>query len=484
MFGGGSGWAGPPAISCALLVLLLPAPLRAQDAPDDAQQLASAMQAAVTRGVRWLSNQQKPEGHWVYDNRPLQLSSYPMQSGVTALCALALIKCGVSPEEETVRKAFEAIHREGFKFTYEVGCILLALEAKAHYDPQRKVIQPPGQEGFVTRERGGKKKKKKKKKARLDPRDLALAKACVEWLVDHQRDTGLWRYSAGSDEDVSNAQYALLGLDAAERLGVSVPKSVYVKAARRLVEIQHPVLDADKDAKLDPFPVPGADRSFRALKKIEAQLLKELKKVDRRFRKLGEDERDRDGYTRAERVATVERKAAERIRSGERRPMVPRGWQYFAPGSGGSAWQRTVTGSLTCSALASLFICKARLEGNSAYRGDLPERVDQALRDGAAWLALHFEVKRNPGAPMHQLYYLYGLERAGVLGLVHRFGKHAWYDEGTRHLLRQQRSNGSWLGTGSTSGPVPDTCFALLFLSRGTTPVVRIPGRVMTGTGR
>ena len=34
------------------------------------------------------------------------------------------------------------------------------------------------------------------------------------------------------------------------------------------------------------------------------------------------------------------------------------------------------------------------------------------------------------------------------------------------------------------SSPVPDTCFALLFLARGTTPVVRIPGRVMTGVDR
>ena len=91
---------------------------------------------------------------------------------------------------------------------------------------------------------------------------------------------------------------------------------------------------------------------------------------------------------------------------------------------------------------------------------------------------------RNPGLGMHQLYYLYGLERAGVLGLVHRFGDHEWFDRGARHLISQQKPNGSWKGSGSTAGLVPDTCFALLFLSRGTTPVVKLPSRVMTGVNR
>jgi hypothetical protein len=398
---------------------------------------------------------------------------------------LTLIKCGVSPEEEAVRKAFELIHAEGFKWTYEVGCILLALEAKASYDPNRKVIQAPGAGGFGTRERGAAKKKKKKRRRGLDPRDRKLGEACVTWLIEHQRETGLWRYSVGSDEDVSNAQYAMLGLDAAERMGLKVPKSVYLKAAERLVEIQHPVLDDDKGKKIDPFPVPGADNSFKHLKKIEAELLKEIKKVEKRFRKLDDGERDKKGYTRKERFETAERKAAEKIsQSMERGKMKPRGWQYFAPGTGGNSWQTVVTGSLTCSALASLFICKARLEGTSGWKGELPGKVNQALRDGAAWMSLHFAVNRNPGTTLHQLYYLYGLERAGVLGLIHKFGKHEWYDLGARQLIRQQKRDGSWKGSASTAGLVPDTCFALLFLSRGTTPVVKIPGRVMTGVKR
>jgi hypothetical protein len=48
-------------------------------------------------------------------------------------------------------------------------------------------------------------------------------------------------------------------------------------------------------------------------------------------------------------------------------------------------------------------------------------------------------------------------------------------------FLSQQKGDGSWHATNGTSGPVPDTCFALLFICRGTTPPVRLPERVMTG---
>jgi hypothetical protein len=77
---------------------------------------------------------------------------------------------------------------------------------------------------------------------------------------------------------------------------------------------------------------------------------------------------------------------------------------------------------------------------------------------------------------------MYGLERAGILGLVPKFGEHDWYDDGCHMFVRSQKSDGSWdAGGEGTVGPVCDTCFALLFLARGTTPVVRIPTRTTTG---
>jgi hypothetical protein len=147
---------------------------------------------------------------------------------------------------------------------------------------------------------------------------------------------------------------------------------------------------------------------------------------------------------------------------------------------------------MTTAGLACLFICKAHLDGTKTGESMKP-KIDQGLRDGAAWVAKHFAVDSNPGNDAggggrvragHVLYYLYGLERAGVFLLVPKFGDHDWYDEGSKHLVGIQKSDGSWdAGDEGTVGPVCDTCFALLFLARGTTPIVRIPTRTATGVG-
>jgi hypothetical protein len=139
---------------------------------------------------------------------------------------------------------------------------------------------------------------------------------------------------------------------------------------------------------------------------------------------------------------------------------------------------------MTASGLACLFICKAHLEGTEPYEGSLKGPIDQALRDGAAWLAKHWTVAENPGYFLHHYYYLYGLERAGILGLVPAFGEHDWFSEGALQLLSSQKEDGSWdARPHGTVGPVCDTCFALLFLAKGTTPIVRLPQRTATGPG-
>ena len=91
---------------------------------------------------------------------------------------------------------------------------------------------------------------------------------------------------------------------------------------------------------------------------------------------------------------------------------------------------------------------------------------DPVLKSGIDWETANFTVLDNPrreGA--HHLYYLYGLERAGMICDLPKFGAHAWYPLGAKQLLAAQKNDGSW-------GPSTDTAFAILFLKRATRSMV------------
>jgi Mg-chelatase subunit ChlD len=128
------------------------------------------------------------------------------------------------------------------------------------------------------------------------------------------------------------------------------------------------------------------------------------------------------------------------------------GWGY---GTGGE------TGSMTCAGVASLVIARHHL-------GVTEPAVDPAVLDGLEWLASTFTVEENPGqgTGSHHYYYLYGLERVGVLAETEFLGEHEWYPVGARHLLKAQHADGSW-----GKDPYLDTCYAILFLRRATLPL-------------
>jgi hypothetical protein len=121
------------------------------------------------------------------------------------------------------------------------------------------------------------------------------------------------------------------------------------------------------------------------------------------------------------------------------------------------------TGSMTTAGIGLLAICREAL-GNG-----MPPQQKQAagaaIEAGVAWLEKHWNVSRNPNKGDYHLYYLYGLERVGSLLEREKLGSHDWYAEGSRYLVRAQRENGSWEDSET------DTCFALLFLARATSPV-------------
>jgi hypothetical protein len=62
------------------------------------------------------------------------------------------------------------------------------------------------------------------------------------------------------------------------------------------------------------------------------------------------------------------------------------------------------------------------------------------------------------------MYFLWSLERVGVIYGLEKIGRTDWYQFGAEQILRAQNRDGSWGDNGY--GPVVNTSFALLFLAR------------------
>jgi len=161
--------------------------------------------AAITLGVEYLKRKQRPDGSF-----PGHDKAFPM--GMTSLCLLTLVKCGVQPLDPAVTNALKYVRYMPFRKTYSTGCMLMALEA-------------------------------------LHPKDAkAWAEAGVKFLLE-TRDVaqgGRWSYPNDAWKstgklgyvDLSNSQYAILGLRSARRLGVKVPPEAFTDLVAFLTKDQ------------------------------------------------------------------------------------------------------------------------------------------------------------------------------------------------------------------------------------------------------
>jgi hypothetical protein len=154
----------------------------------------------------------------------------------------------------------------------------------------------------------------------------------------------------------------------------------------------------------------------------------------------------------------------------------PRGWCYSDGqgsdcGHGGNAY-----GSMTAGAIGAICIFD--------YMLGKDWKKDKPVLDGLAWLDKNWSVTENvgpaetaKGQPTGWLYYyLYALERTGMLYDTALIGNHDWYLDGARQLLAAQKPDGSW-DASHFKHPTWDTCFAILFLKRATKRLVASTGK-------
>jgi hypothetical protein len=148
------------------------------------------------------------------------------------------------------------------------------------------------------------------------------------------------------------------------------------------------------------------------------------------------------------------------------------GWGYNGDGSQGgedneTGVSNTSYGSMTVGAVGALCIYD--------YYLGINYKADSSVQRGLEWIVKNYDVTANPRKKnFAYLYYLYGLERVGMLYGAEQFGPHEWYPDGANHLLKTQNPFGFWdPGDRLPSQVNVNTCFAILFLRRGTAPLRR-----------
>jgi hypothetical protein len=435
------------------------------------------IEKAVQKGVEFLRSQQKSDGSWDYLDGPFYLNMPGVEThltmGCTALCCLAMLKGGVNPDDPAITKGLNFCRNHPLQHVYCVSCLVLALEALyTEPEPEKEKEEEMSPEEKMRTSLGKDPAKDFRKNA--SPQDKQKILDLIQWLLAQQQ-ANVWRYPQHG-EDASNTQYVALAFNAARRMKIPIPPDSAAKVAEWFVKNQEKT-----GPEVPYFPVPAADRSIKELQKIQKDIERDIRKIESQL-KGDKDEEKADSMT-----TTVVDEAREKIFAPEKHKMYARGWCYMPDDPQNQPWRKIVTGAMTTSGVIALTVCKAYLEGTGQYSSGMAKVVDQAIRDGCAWLAHHFTVSQNPTGGgeqvIHHFYYLYGLERAGMITLTPKYGEHDWYKEGAALILAQQRTNGSWEAVHGTSGPVPDTCFAILFLKKATKPIVNIPERPETGEG-
>ena len=127
------------------------------------------------------------------------------------------------------------------------------------------------------------------------------------------------------------------------------------------------------------------------------------------------------------------------------------GWGY-------ADWTRSSSYcAMTAAALASLWIIKEVLEGKNRHCESIVR--DNVFETGKLYLDKHFSPK--PGfLNMWHAYFLYAVERTGIITANRYIGGYDWYRAGAMAIVNMRISS------------TPETAFSLLFLAKAKTPLI------------
>lgn len=343
--------------------------------------------------------------------------------GDSSIVAYTLLQCGLNADDSSVvlalKQAEESANIQLSGHTYHAAVSILAIEAKYISDEERTMV------AAGTSPQSFKRSLSADDKARIEKH---LAKM-LEGRSNNK--LGHWDYgqNAGQNADLSSAQFATLALAACVRCKIAIPAGIVRETATAVMQYQH-------KTGVDFFPIISISKKGK---------LKRGKK-----------------------------------------PVQARGFGYQTPTKGTNqfgAFARTpmAYGSMTTAGICSLLILSdivqsfdaERLKEEFASEGkgaktEWLKECQKSITCGMAWTELYYSATHNPnkqsGILDYFYFYLWSLERVGTLTPSKMIGVHDWYNDGSIVLCTKQDDQGSW-------GYIHETCFALLFLKRATTPL-------------
>ncbi len=340
-------------------------------------------------------------------------------SGRLALGLLALVKGGISKDDEVVQRGYAELRRRKLFDSYSLANAIMAIEAL--YVPDNEAGDM--RSGLIDRAR----------KRQPSAEDMVLLQRWAAHLltnIDNRVDQAYlmrFNYTGGDGFDNSVNQYALLGLYSAHLCGVEIKQSVWEAAANHLLAAQ-------------------SSEGPRV----------QLDLVD--YRTHARRQADPDGtFTVGQSICRAN------------------GWSYQEPKSDGEftpTW-----GSMTAAGITGLAICEAGLQEHPLQkRVKLMSDSRRARDDGFAWLAQWMTPRQHAGAIGRQqswiYYYLYSLERAALLAGVALIQDRDWYFEGAMVLVLVQHDDGHWPAELHWDMDIERNAMAILFLKQSTAPVL------------
>ena len=340
------------------------APTQAAPPPGGEQETVAKVNKAIDTGVQYLRVNRKATEHW--EGFWLEMLA-DLDGGVTALATLAMMNCGVKPDDRDISGPLDYLAKLPPKRTYVASLVIMCLAESRN------------------------------------PKFLPQIEKNIDFLIKSaRRGNGKligWSYPFNNEDhaDASNTQYALLGLYAGRQAGAKIPESLW----------------------------------------------KEI----------------RDLYI-----------------SSQRKETANSGYWIYAP-------QYSSSFTMTVAGVSGLVISRMAMSdtaqqfdpktGVAANCGQYPE--NEAIRKGMNWIGSNDKFAFDKALESKSTFYnIYGIERVGRLSGQRFIGKFDWYREGCEYLVKTQSKDGSWSGANFSidKTKVIATSFALLFLSKGRSPVL------------